>query len=119
VGLPGDARERLLLRHRFPATPLPIRATCWAARGPICVMAVPMSIPDFIVGLGYTRSDAADLIAAFTAARVAASPEAPRAEASAWLLKAQASPAALADKAARRRSRASWCSRWQCRAPSQ
>ncbi|HEY6717585.1 MAG TPA: YkvA family protein, partial [Reyranella sp.] len=73
-----------------PATPLPIRATLFGALG---YFVMPFdAIPDFIFGLGYT-DDAAILIAAFTAARVHIS-EAHREKARAWLLKAQASPAA-------------------------
>ena len=72
------------------ATPLPIRATLFGA---LAYFVMPFdAIPDFIVGLGYT-DDAAILIAAFTAARVHIT-EAHRAKARAWLLKAQASPAA-------------------------
>jgi uncharacterized membrane protein YkvA (DUF1232 family) len=72
------------------ATPLPIRATLFGA---LAYFVMPFdAIPDFIVGLGYT-DDAAILIAAFTAARVHIT-EAHREKARAWLLKAQASPAA-------------------------
>ena len=72
------------------ATPMPIRATLLGA---LAYFVMPFdAIPDFIVGLGYT-DDAAILIAAFTAARVHIT-EAHREKARAWLLKAQASPAA-------------------------
>ena len=72
------------------ATPLPIRASLLGA---LAYFVMPFdAIPDFILGLGYT-DDAAILIAAFTAARVHIS-EAHREKARAWLLKAQASPAA-------------------------
>jgi len=72
------------------ATPLPIRATLFGA---LAYFVMPFDvIPDFIVGLGYT-DDAAILVAAFTAAKVHIT-EAHRVRARAWLLKAQASPAA-------------------------
>jgi uncharacterized membrane protein YkvA (DUF1232 family) len=72
------------------ATPMPIRATLLGA---LAYFVMPFdAIPDFILGLGYT-DDAAILIAAFTAARVHIT-EAHREKARAWLLKAQASPAA-------------------------
>ena len=73
-----------------PATPLAIRATLFGA---LAYFVMPFdAIPDFLFGLGFT-DDAAVLIAAFTAARVHIS-EAHREKARAWLLKAQASPAA-------------------------
>ena len=71
-------------------TPIAIRAALFGA---LAYFILPFDIvPDFILGLGYT-DDAAILIAAFTAARVHIS-EAHREKARAWLLKAQASPAA-------------------------
>ena len=72
------------------ATPLPVRAT---PLGALAYFVMPFdAIPDFILGLGYT-DDAAILVAAFAAARVHIT-EAHREKARAWLLKAQASPAA-------------------------
>ena len=72
------------------ATPLPIRATLFGA---LAYFVLPFDvIPDFILGLGYT-DDAAILVAAFTAAHGHIT-EAHREKARAWLLKAQASPAA-------------------------
>ena len=73
------------------------------------------AIPDFILGLGYT-DDAAILIAAFTAARAHIS-EAHREKARAWLLKAQASPAASDTRRAGVRGRAG-ARDGRCRAPS-
>jgi uncharacterized membrane protein YkvA (DUF1232 family) len=73
-----------------PATPLPIRATLFAA---LAYFVMPFdAIPDILLGLGYT-DDAAIMVAAFTAARVHIT-EAHRAKARAWLLKAEASPQA-------------------------
>ena len=72
------------------ATPLPVRATLLGA---LAYFVMPFdAIPDFILGLGYT-DDAAILVAAFTAAHGHIT-EAHREKARAWLLKAQASPAA-------------------------
>ena len=72
------------------ATPLPIRATLFGA---LAYFVMPFDvIPDFLFGLGFT-DDAAVLVAAFTAARMHIT-EAHREKARAWLLQAQASPAA-------------------------
>lgn len=76
------------------ATPLPIRATLFAA---LAYFVLPFdAIPDILLGLGFT-DDAAVMLAAFTAARLHIT-EAHRARARAWLLREQvrapASPAA-------------------------
>ena len=66
-----------------PATPLPIRATLFAA---LAYFVMPFDvIPDFFLGLGFT-DDAAVLIAAFTAAKTHIT-EAHREKARAWLLR--------------------------------
>jgi uncharacterized membrane protein YkvA (DUF1232 family) len=72
------------------ATPLPVRATLFGA---LAYFILPFDVvPDFLVGLGYT-DDAAVLLAAFTTAKTYIT-EGHREKARAWLLKAQASPAA-------------------------
>ncbi len=69
------------------ATPLPIRATLMGA---LAYFILPFdAIPDILLGLGYT-DDAAIMIAAYTAAKAHIT-EAHRAQARAWLLKAQVS----------------------------
>src|SRR5688572_18674424 len=72
------------------ATPLPVRATLFGA---LAYFVLPIDmIPDFLVGLGYT-DDAAVLLAAFTTAKTYITDQ-HRAQARAWLFKAQASPSA-------------------------
>ena len=72
------------------ATPMPIRATLFAA---LAYFVMPFdAIPDVFLGLGFT-DDAAVLIAAFTAAKIHIT-EAHREKARAWLLREQAAPAA-------------------------
>jgi uncharacterized membrane protein YkvA (DUF1232 family) len=72
------------------ATPLAVRATLFGA---LAYFILPFDIiPDFLLGLGYT-DDAAVLLTAFTTAKTYITDE-HRAKARAWLLKAQASPAA-------------------------
>jgi uncharacterized membrane protein YkvA (DUF1232 family) len=73
-----------------PATPMPIRATLFAA---LAYFVMPFDvIPDVFLGLGFT-DDAAVLITAFTAAKTHIA-EAHRAKARAWLLRERAAPAA-------------------------
>ena len=72
------------------ATPMPIRATLFAA---LAYFVMPFdAIPDVFLGLGFT-DDAAVLIAAFTAAKIHIT-EAHREKARAWLLRERAAPAA-------------------------
>ena len=90
------------------ATPMPIRATLFGA---LAYFVLPFDvIPDFILGLGYT-DDAAVLVAAFTAAARAHHRGASR-EGARLAPQGAGVSSGLGRGAARRRSRASWCSRW-------